>query len=586
MDSQTGDIIITIGGKAGQGVLSAGAFIEQIFYKKGFYTFMWNEYPSLIKGGHNAVMIRVSDIPVMAPHARTDILLALDEPTIEIHEEEMSSEGVIIYDAQAIKREVSVRPHQGQDFFAFGVPLTDISKNIDKSTRYVNTAGIGALQAILNLKIQTFEDLLTEKFQKKSQAIVDKNITAVREAVAFVDKEFDRPQHLPSMTIDHEVEPHTVMNGSEAIAFGAIQAGMSFTAAYPMTPASPIFDILMKHRHAYGYAAKQAEDEISAICMTVGAGYTGVRAMTMTSGGGFSLMVEAVGLAGMTETPLVVVEAMRGGPSTGLPTKTEQSDLRFVLHASQGEFPRVVLAPGDAEEAFYETQRAFNLAEKYQLPVLIISDKYLATSGMTFADTQWDKIGIDRGITIASPDELGDESYQRYLVTDDGVSPRALPGTPGMSYKVGSDEHNQEGIISEDPDNRIAQMNKRMSKEHSLLPELPKPQIYEGVSAEVTLICWGSTKHICREAAQLLRQEGITVNVLHFIYLYPFDEEVVRSLLDQVHYGVVVENNYAGQFEGILREQFLYQADNHIRKYDGRPLYPKEIVEVIRKQFI
>jgi 2-oxoglutarate ferredoxin oxidoreductase subunit alpha len=318
--------------------------------------------------------------------------------------------------------------------------------------------------------------------------------------------------------------------------------------------------------------------------MTVGASYAGARAITMSSGGGFSLMVEAMGLAGITETPLVVVEAMRGGPSTGLPTKTEQSDLRFVVHASQGEFPRVVLAPGDVDESYVEIQRAFNLADMYQLPVLVLTDKYLGTSEMEFTQEDLAPIRPDRGMLISSHEEIGATQYQRFLLTDDGVSPRAFPGTAGLTFKVGSDEHNENGEISEDPSNRIEQMDKRMRKLESLLPELPKPKLYGDEQAEITLITWGSNKHACLEAAKILREHNRSVNVLHFIYVYPLDKKKIVDILDNIKVGVMVELNKTGQFAGMLAEYVGYQVDYKFLKYTGEPVYSEEIVEFINRE--
>ncbi len=579
------ELVITVGGKAGQGVLSSGAFVEKIISEMGLYTFGWTEYPSLIKGGHNATMVRVSTRPVMAPTNTTNIVIALDQVSIEMHWDEMVEGGVILYDSTLVKQEYSVEPTKDRPFFMMGVPLGEISRNIDKSLLYSNTAALGALHALLDLPTTSFESLIDKKYGRKSQKIVDNNIIAIRKAFEYVQNEFDRPQSIPVLVEKPSSKDHILMNGSQAIAYGALKAGITFSAAYPMTPATPVFDNLVKYSKEYDIVAKQAEDEISAICMTVGASYAGSRAMTMSSGGGFSLMVEALGFAGIAEIPLVVVEAMRGGPSTGLPTKTEQSDLRFIVHASQGEFPRVVLAPGDVEEAFYETQRAFNIADKYQLPVIIVSDKYLGTSQMSFSDFDLDKIKVDRGMLLKSSDELGGEEYHRFQVTKDGVSPRALPGTVGLTYKSGSDEHNELGEICEDPINRVAQMNKRMQKEKSLLVDLPKPKLYGPNNADVTLISWGSTKQACLEVIEIFKEQDISVNVLHFIYVYPLNEKQILPMLSRLKKCVVVENNYEAQFAGMLKEYVGFVADDHLLKYNGLPFYPQEIVAYLKKKF-
>lgn len=578
------EFVIAIAGKAGQGVLSMGDFIQHIAQNLGLYSFVWVDYPSLIKGGHNVVFIRISDQPIFTPVEYINYLIALDADSVEIHWDEIVKQGVLIYDSDIVKKPISPKTTKDQVFFGVGVPFNAISRGINKSTRYANTAAIATLHFVLGWSLEAYSSIIEKKFKKKSQQIVDDNISAMKQGYEYSEDNYDN-------IFTHQLSkgsaaPYYSIDGSQALAFGAIKAGVKFTAAYPMTPATPIFDNLASNADKYGIIAKQAEDEISAICMTVGASYAGVRALTMSSGGGFSLMVEAVGLAGITETPLVVVNAMRGGPSTGLPTKTEQSDLRFVLHASQGEFPRVVLAPGDSVELYQLIQEAFNLADLYQLPVMLLTDKYLATSQMIFPkDTDLDAIAIDRGILIHNQKELGSaEKYARYLFTKDGVSPRALPGANGITFHSGSDEHNEYGEICEDSQNRVKMMNKRMQKEKSLLPLIPKPNIYGNSNADITLISWGSTKWATIEAMELLAEQNIIANVLHFNYIYPFNIPKTQPLLNKIKRAVVVENNATGQFAGLLKQYFNFEPEHSLLKYDGHPFYPAEIAKIIRNQ--
>jgi 2-oxoglutarate ferredoxin oxidoreductase subunit alpha len=577
------EVVIAIAGKAGQGVLSMGDFMQHIAQNLGLYSFIWVDYPSLIKGGHNIVFIRISDRPIHAPVEYITYLIALDAESIEIHFDEIINKGVLIYDNDIVKQKISRKTTKKQQFFGVGVPFNAISRGINKSSRYANTAAIAALHFVLNWSLDNYTHIIEKKFKKKSQKIVDDNILALKQAYAYVEEHYD---HIFSQELNHGgAEPYYSINGSQALAFGAIKAGVKFTAAYPMTPATPIFDSLAQNADEYGIIAKQAEDEISAICMTVGASYAGARALTMSSGGGFSLMVEALGLAGITETPLVVINAMRGGPSTGLPTKTEQSDLRFVLHASQGEFPRVVIAPGDSVELYTMVQEAFNLADLYQLPVLILTDKYLATSQMIFPqDIDLNAITIDRGILIHNKSDIGSDKYARYLFTKDGVSPRALPGSQGITFHSGSDEHNEYGEICEDAQNRVKMMDKRMKKEHSLLPSIPKPEVYGNTHAEITLISWGSTKWACIEAMELLAKYDITANIIHFTYIYPFNIRKTQPLLSRINRAIVVENNATGQFAGLLKQYFNFEPEHALLKYDGHPFYPDEISNIIRKE--
>lgn len=578
------EFVIAIAGKAGQGVLSMGDFIQHIAQDLGLYSFIWLDYPSLIKGGHNVVFIRISDKPVYAPVEDINYLISLDAESVDIHWDEIVKKGVLIYDKDIVKRPITNKSTKEQPFLAVGVPFNAISRGINKSTRYANTAAIATLHYVLGWQLNAYAKILDKKFKKKSQQIVDDNILAMKQGYEYAEENYDNI--FTHQLSKGSAEPYYSIDGSQALAFGAIKAGVKFTAAYPMTPATPIFDNLASNSDKYGIIAKQAEDEISAICMTVGASYAGVRALTMSSGGGFSLMVEAVGLAGITETPLVVVNAMRGGPSTGLPTKTEQSDLRFVLHASQGEFPRVVLAPGDSVELYQLIQEAFNLADLYQLPVMLLTDKYLATSQMIFPkDTDLDAITVDRGILINSQKELGaDTKYARYMFTKDGVSPRALPGSKDITFHSGSDEHNEYGEICEDSQNRVKMMNKRMQKEKSLLPLIPKPNLYGNKDADITLISWGSTKWASIEAIELLAEQNIIANVLHFNYIYPFNIAKTQPILDKIKRAVIVENNTTGQFAGLLKQYFNFEPEHSLLKYDGHPFYPEEIAKIIHNQ--
>jgi len=581
---QKDSFVFKIGGKAGQGVLSSGEIFQHALYREGYFTFLWNEYPSLIKGGHNSVSVRVSTHSVNAPKTESYLIIGFDEATVTLHREELVENGIMLLDTKvADKFDLLKEPTQEQPFYVYTAPLKDLSEEIDGSSRYMNTVALGAAFAILGRSLQSLKDELEYKFGHKGDEMVKNNHQAAKKAFEYIEYHYD--QRKTFVLDEAEVEDHprgVLMDTNTALAYGALKAGVSFSAAYPMTPATSIFDLLTKKAPEYNIGVKQAEDEISAMCMTIGAGYAGARALTMTSGGGFSLMTEGLGLAGMSETPLVVVEAQRGGPSTGLPTKTEQSDLSFLLTASQGEFPRVIIAPGEPEEGFYDIQRAFNIAEKFHLPVIVLTDKYLATSQMEFRDFDPERIEIDRGPMIHSADELGEDDYKPYLMTEDGVSPRALPGTPGLIVRAGSDEHNEEGYITEDPHTRTAMMDKRYQKDQSVLPLLKKPKTYGPKDATYTLICWGSNKQVCIEAAERLRAEhNIQANVLHFRYLYPLDEETVLPILEHLDTAFVVENNQSAQFAGILTQYLGFLADDTVLKYDGEPFYPEEIVRYV-----
>jgi 2-oxoglutarate ferredoxin oxidoreductase subunit alpha len=368
-----------------------------------------------------------------------------------------------------------------------------------------------------------------------------------------------------------------VMAGNQAFAMGAAAGGCRFISAYPMTPATSIIEWMARHERQFGIVTKHAEDEIAAICMAVGANFAGVRAMTATSGGGFSLMSEALGLAGMCEVPLVIVEAQRGGPSTGLPTRTEQSDLLFVLHASQGEFPRLVLAPGTIEEYFECGWRAFNLAEKYQTPVIVLSDHMLASSLRTvdIESIDFERVVIDRG-KLLSPAELETvtEPYKRHLFTTDGISPRAIPGHANAVYATASDEHDEFGHICEEPDNRRRMMQKRMQKLETARQEVRPPTRYGPAEAPIVLVGWGSTYGVLREVVDRLDGQA---RLVHFCDLWPFPAEAARESLHGAKV-VVAENNYTSQFKRLLASETCIEAARAITRYDGHALSPEDVL--------
>jgi 2-oxoglutarate ferredoxin oxidoreductase subunit alpha len=373
-----------------------------------------------------------------------------------------------------------------------------------------------------------------------------------------------------------------VINGNQALCLGALAAGCRFVSAYPMTPASTIIEWMTAHAARYGIVTKQTEDEIAAIGMAVGAAHVGARAMTATSGGGFSLMVEALGLAGMTETPLVIAEIQRSGPSTGMPTRTEQADLLFMLHASQGEFPHIVLAPGTVEECFRAGARAFNLAEKYQCQVIILSDNFLANSLRSVDKETFDLAGveIDRGdlLTEEQLDHMPN-GYLRYAVTESGISPRALPGHPNAVHIASSDEHDEFGHFEdEDPENRVRMVSKRLRKLETAVLEMNQPSRYGPEDADTTLICWGSSYGPTREAVDRLNGNGARANLLHFVDLWPFPEENIAPLFKSARNLVAVENNATGQLARLLRAHTGIQVDSKILRFDGRPLSPDYIL--------
>jgi 2-oxoglutarate ferredoxin oxidoreductase subunit alpha len=444
-----------------------------------------------------------------------------------------------------------------------------------------NTAAFGAAAGVTEYDFECMASVIRDNFAKKGEAVVDANLEVARRAYDFARDRY-------AADFDYKLEPveappRMVINGNHAFSLGALLGGCRFISAYPMTPASSILEWLATHASRYGLVAKHSEDEIAALCMAIGASHVGARAMTATSGGGFSLMVEALGLAGMTETPVVIVEAQRPGPSTGMPTRTEQGDLLFMLRASQGEFPRIVLTPGTVEECFHAGWRAFNLAEEYQCPVIVLIDNFLANSVRSIRrdDFHFEKVEIDRGklLTDEELDELSDD-YKRYTITETGISPRALPGHPNAVFVACSDEHDEYGnFADEDPENRVQMVQKRLRKLETATGQMQAPTRYGPEQADTTLIGWGSTYGPVREAVDRLNEQGQKVNFLHFTDVWPFPEEKALPLLESARRLVAVENNATGQFARLLRAYTGIEADDMILRFDGRPLSPEYVLD-------
>ena len=467
--------------------------------------------------------------------------------------------------------------------FLAPVPFLELIDKAGLDKLMINTVSLGASFAFLNSDFKILEDLLKELFDKKGEEITTENINAARAGFEFVRNNFTSKF---SFNVEKRSQENLIMGGAEAVAFGAIKAGVKFAAIYPMTPINGILTTLVNQALEYKIIVKQPEDEISGINMAIGASYAGVRSMVATSGGGFCLMTEALGLAAQSETPIVIVEGMRPGPGTGLPTWTEQGDLRFVLHAAHGEFPRIVLAPGDVLDAFIFAMNAFNLAEKYQLPVILLVDKYLMEGhesvDVTNLKSQISNFKLERGkfLTEEELEKTGD--YKRYLFTSDGVSPRSIPGQKNGISISGSDEHLESGLYDETSENRKKMTDKRFKKMETASLDIISVQSYDKEDARLTVFGFGSTKMPILEAIRLLKSEGININFLNVSCLSPFPKEAVKSAIEKSEKTLVIENNKTGQFEGLIREETGLSMGSNLRKYDGRPFYPEEIAEKIR----
>jgi 2-oxoglutarate ferredoxin oxidoreductase subunit alpha len=575
-----GDLSIRIGGDAGQGIESAGASLARALARSGLHVFATQDYRSRIRGGHNFYQIRAGRAAFQAQRDPPEVLLAFTREAVEVHVDRLASGAGILYDASLSVDEDELR---SRGLRPMPVPLTRIAA--DHGSRVMtNIAGLGALAGVVGFPLVRINAVLREEFALKGPTVVRPNLAVAQAARRYSSAAYpDFAHRVPR----GDGQPRLLLHGNHALALGAVAAGCRFIAAYPMTPATTILEYLAAIGAAEGIVTKHAEDEIAAACMAIGAGFVGVRAMTATSGGGFSLMVEALGLAGMAEVPLVIVDVQRGGPSTGLPTRTEQADLLFAIHASQGEFPRIVLAPGTVGECFEAGWRAFNLADRYQCPVIVLSDLCLAGSLQTVEPDSLDfaSVEIDRGELLdgATLNPMGGE-YRRFEITASGISARVLPGHPAAVYAVPSDEHTEEGHITEEIHNRVAMMRKRMRKEETAVRDsIRGPARYGPEGARVTLVCWGSTLGAAREAADLIGDDGEPVAVLHFSDLWPFPVEAAAEALAAAGVTIGVEQNFTGQLGKLIRMMTGRQLDGRILAYDGRPFAPADIVHAVRR---
>ncbi len=569
-----------LGGPAGYGILSAGEIFSKACSRGGLHVFSNNEIPSLIRGGHNTYRVRVEPDRVHSHIRILNMVAALNKETCFKHEEQLVSGGVIVYDSS--KFSISKEELGREDLTLFGVPSKDIIEEAGGTVQMLNMAIVGACFGLLRYDFKLLKQVVSEKFSDKGEGVVEKNIAVAKKAYSLAEKKQKNKNICNNRLKPVEASDRMFVDGVTASALGAVKAGVKFYSAYPMTPASGYLHTLAKKERSKDICVKQTEDEISAIHMALGASFAGARSMTATSGGGFALMNEALSLAGLLEIPLVVAEVQRPGPATGLPTRTGQEDLKFVLNSGHGEFPKVVVAPGDPEEMFYETFRAFNLAEKYQLVVVVLSDKFLGTSSWTYEPFDTEGLQVERGKLFdqgVSEEEVS--QLKRYEDTEDGVSPRTVPGVPGGEHVASSDEHNEEGFIREDEENRFKMVNKRNRKLKSAEEEIPKPEVIGPSQADVTFISYGSSKGPIIEAMKILKSKGVTANFLQVKFLSPFPADKVKSVLEKSRFSVVVEANSQGQFSSVLREKTLQESDHQILKYTGRPFYPSEISDSV-----
>jgi 2-oxoglutarate ferredoxin oxidoreductase subunit alpha len=556
--SQHENLNIVIGGKAGQGLATFGELLAKSLVRCGYDIVVTQNYQSRVRGGHNCFGIRTSDRVINAPQEPIDLLIALDKETIHLHRDEVVSSGLIISNA------------------AFGetmdgsvqVPFKDLT-----SDRYFNSAALGVVTQMLNMDYPTVEKTLEDLLTPGHAEEVKDNKKAFKAGTVWFQENEQPSMSLRKVT--HQSE-RLMMNGNEGIALGAVAGGLRFFSFYPMSPATSIAVTLAKWAKPLGMIVEQAEDEIAVINMALGASFTGAPSMVATSGGGFALMVEGVSLAAMTETPVVIVIAQRPAPATGLPTRTEQADLEFVLHAGHGEFPRAIFSPGSVEECFELTRKALELAERYQGPVFILTDQFLADSYRAVKPFESDMLAL-----VQPWEKEGDSfqvPYHRYALTENGVSPRLLPGLTKHLVVADSDEHNEEGHITENFEVRNKMVQKRLIKGKGILAKAMQPVKWGDDDPDLLMVCWGSSAGAVKEASNNLSSEGVTSGFISFSQVWPLVPENFTDSLKKARKVVCVESNATGQFARLLRRETGFSVHQQLLRYDGLPLTPEYIL--------
>jgi len=569
------EVVWKVGGQQGEGIDSTGEIFALALARKGYYISSNKHFASRIKGGYTHYQIHVTTEASYYHGDYTDVLLALDQETIDNNLEVMSKGSIILCDGK--EEELQSNGH----FTTFILPLTTISEGIGgKIVR--NMVALGSSAALFGLSEDLFDSLIADKFRKKGEEIINMNKNAVRAGFAKA-AEYIQSGKLSVIQLQkpESETPRSLIIGNEAVAFGALAGGCRFLSAYPITPASEVMEWLKKELPQVGGTVVQAEDEIAGITMAIGAAFSGVRAMTSTSGPGFSLKTEALGLAGISETPLVIMNTQRGGPGTGLPTKYEQSDVNTMLNAGHGEIPRIVLTPSTVEEAFYMTAQAFNYAEQYQCPVIIAMDLYLSLFNQTVNKLDFSKVQVQRGKLLSEEEVAKNEKrfFLRYEVTEDGISSRSIPGQKGGVHTANSNEHSESGHIDEDIHNRVNMMKKRLGKLSSLTDA--GFDVNGNVESDVLLVGFGSTYGVIKEAQKVLISKGINVTHAHVKRLTPFDLTLKDYVLGAKKV-IVIENNYTGQLKRLMQMELNTGRElEGIVKYDGNPFTLKEVTEEI-----
>ncbi|HSB07023.1 MAG TPA: 2-oxoacid:acceptor oxidoreductase subunit alpha [Thermodesulfobacteriota bacterium] len=559
------EVSIVLCGEAGQGIQTVEHILTQTLKLSGYHVFSTEEYMSRIRGGSNSTLVRVSSNRVSAPVDRIDLLIPFSSGAIGHVQDRISPMTILLGEKKIYGKE-----YQGER--AIDVPLSQIASEVGGPI-YSNTVAVALLAGLLKVEREVFDRYLRQHFTGKDEAIIQKNFEAARRGYGVSDELLRNGTLQIDLVKHNETKDEILIDGVEALAMGVVAGGCNFLSFYPMSPSTAVAVLLAQHSKEFGIIVEQAEDEISAMNMVIGAWYAGARGLASTSGGGFALMVEGLSLAGMIESPLVIHLGQRPGPATGLPTRTEQGELLFALHAGHGEFPRIILAPGTIEDCFYLAQKAFNLADQYQVPVFILTDQYLLESHYNIPSLDPTRTPLEKHVVETK------QGYKRYQLMEGGLSPRGIPGFGEGLVVLDSDEHDEEGHITEDLGLRTKMVDKRSKKldllrRDTIPPELIGPQNYETL-----IIGWGSTYHAIREALENLATKGVAF--LHFKQVYPLHPDSI-AYFKKAKRTVIVENNGSGQFSQLIRLQTGFNMDREILKYNGLPFSAGELEEKVK----
>jgi len=559
------DVSIVLCGEAGQGIQTVEHILTQTLIRSGYHVFSTEEYMSRIRGGCNSTVVRVASKRVAAPVDRIDFLVPFSPGAVGHVQKRISSETILLGEKKNYGNE-----YQGEN--AIDIPLSEIAREIGGPI-YSNTVAVALLARLLKLEKEVLDLYLRLHFAGKDKTIVQKNLEAARRGYEVADALLRNGKIQIALSKRNEVKDEILIDGVEALAMGAIAGGCNFLSFYPMSPSTALAVLLAEHSKEFGIIVEQAEDEISAMNMGLGAWYAGARGLASTSGGGFALMVEGLSLAGMIESPMVVHIGQRPGPATGLPTRTEQGELLFALYSGHGEFPRIILTPGTIEDCFYLAQKAFDLADRYQVPVFILTDQYLLESHYNIPSldpgrTPWQKHFVETK-----------QGYRRYQFTESGLSPRGIPGLGKGLVVLDSDEHDEEGHITEDMDLRTKMVNKRLKKLDLLKKDILPPELVGPENYKTLIIGWGSTYPMLKEALERLQREDTAL--LHFKQVYPLHSNT-GDYLQKAKKRVIVENNGTAQFGQLIRMQTGFDMDHKILKYNGLPFSVEELEERLK----